>query len=293
MKPVLFFLFFVLSLHAIHAQELVPFRENSLWGYKDQQGTVRIQPQYGYATKFSGNYAVVSKNHLLGTINTSNEVVIPFQHEYLRPLDSIEFLFGKRAVHFGEYKLGVMSRQGVVKIPSLYSGILKQQGLYIVTRQEDSLVSKQPGGDVRSTKQWYGLIDSSGKTLLSVKFESIQWINDSLLVVSKKNGASGSALFNRKGKQLTSFDYMVFGAFREGLAKARIGNRYGFVRPDGVVAIPVRFDYCEDFNEGFAMIRMNERWGAIDTGGKVKIQPKYNYQEAKELLVPIKAAAQQ
>lgn len=97
-----------------------------------------------------------------------------------------------------------------------------------------------------------------------------------------KNGLM--ALYRSDGDSLTGFVYKVIGNFTEGLAKVRIGDRYGFLDTYGKVVIPVELEYCEAFNHGLAMIRKDDKWGAINKKGELVIDVKFTYQEAKDLI---------
>lgn len=273
------------------AQGIVPFQSDTLWGYKSSNGLVIIEPQYQYATKFFENIAIVAIDNKFGAIDRKNKIIIPINYDFLRPIDSVDFLFGTRAKYFGEYLMGVITRDEKIKIPAEYSHISKQGNTYSVTKNTDSIIEKSDLGDIRSIKSVYGLLDSNGSTLIPCKFNNISWLNDTLLMVDSSTPSPdgkflipNNALFNINGKQLTEFKYMVFGQFTEGLAKARIGNKFGFIYPNGEVAIPISFDYCEDFKNGYAMIEQKDKWGAIDKSGKVIIEPKYDYQFVKATL---------
>ena len=291
MRCVILILLFTLRFFNCQSQDLVPFRVDTLWGYKDKQGAVKIEPQFQYATKFVGDVAIVAKNDRLGAIDKHNNQIVPFRYEYLQPLDTAEFLFGYRAKYFGEHIMGVMTKDEKVKIPAQYSYISKYKNTYKVTRNKDSIIGKSAIGDVRSVSRTDGLLDSNGKVLLPCKYFRIDLANDSVLVVDssfstedKKYTMTNSALFTWKGEQLTGFDYMVFGRFIDGIAKARIGEKYGFIYLTGKLAIPIQFDYCEEFDNGYAMIKQQDKWGAIDKEGKIVIEPKFVYEEVKTTL---------
>ncbi len=270
---------------------MLPFRVDSLWGYKDKQGVVKIEPQYQYASKFTGGFAIVAKTEKLGAIDKSNNLIVPFNYEYLRPLDTLEFLFGYRGKYFGEHNIGVMTKDETVKIPAEYSYISKYNNTYKVTKNKDSVIGKSSIGDVRSVTRTHGLYDSNGKVLIPCKYHGISWATDGVLVVDSSFATDGgkyistnSALFTDKGEQLTGFDYMVFGKFIEGIAKARIGNKFGFIYTTGKIAIPVDFDYCEEFNNGYALIKQQNKWGAINKNGKIVVKPIFTYELAKQTL---------
>ncbi|WP_018619931.1 WG repeat-containing protein [Spirosoma luteum] len=291
MKYIISTLLFTLVFLDCYSQDLVPFRVDTLWGYKDKQGAVKIEPQFQYATKFLSNVAIVAKNGKLGSIDKNNTLIIPFRYEFLTPLDTAEYLFGHRAKYFGEYIVGVMTKDEKVKIPAEYSNISRYRNTYLVTKNKDNIIGKNGIGDVRSVSRTYGLCDSNGKIIIPCKYQYISWTTDTLLVVdssfSADNGkyiSTNSALFSSQGRQLTGFDYMVFGKFIEGVAKARIGNKFGFIYPTGKIAIPIEFDYCEDFDNSYALIKQQDKWGAINKDGKIILEPKFDYQEVKTTL---------
>ena len=284
MKYIIWTLFITITFLDCKSQDLKPFRVDKLWGYKDNQGNIKIEPQYQYATKFVVNIAIVAKNDSLGAIDSNNNLIIPFKYQYLKPLDSTEFLFGHRAIYYGEYNIGVMTRNQQVKINPEYRFISKHNNSYTVTKQEDSLLEKSPTGDVRSMNFFYGLLDINGKVLIPCKYDFLNWLNDSLIVLTTGGKGTSQALFNNRGEQLTDFVYMVIDKFYEGLAKARIGDKFGFIYPNGKIAIPISFEYCEVFKNGHALILKKEKWGAIDKKGNIILKTNYTHDEAEKIL---------
>ena len=284
MKYIIWTLFITLTFLDSKSQDLKPFRVDKLWGYKDSQGNIKIEPQYQYATKFAFDIAIVAKNDTLGAIDSNNNLIIPFKYQYLRPLDTTEFLFGKRAIYYGEYKIGVMTRNQVIKVSPEFRFISKYNSCYTVTKQEDSLLEKSPTGDVRSMKFFYGLLDANGKVVIPCKYDFLNWLNDTLIVLTIGGKGTSQALFNKKGEQLTDFAYMVIDKFYEGVAKARIGDKFGFLYPSGKIAIPITFEYCEVFKNGYALILEKDKWGAIDKQGKIIIKTNYTHEEVEKML---------
>ena len=143
-------------------------------------------------------------------------------------------------------------------------------------------------GDIRSVTSTEGLYDSAGKIILPCKYHRIRWATENVLIVDSafatddgKYMSTHSALFTDKGEQLTGFDFIVFGKFIDGIAKARIENKFGFIYPTGKIAIPIAFDYCEEFSDGSALVKQQDKWGAIDRQGKVIIAPAFAYEEVK------------
>lgn len=278
MKKIFVTFIFLISLCKGNSQDLIPFEKDKLWGYKDANGNVKIEPQYDYALNFTFHYGVVLRNDSVGAIDENNHIVIPIKYDFVLPLDSSEFLFGYRAKYFGEYLKGIIAADQRIKIPPVYRDITKRNGCYEVRRQQDSIIS----GNLRSIISFYGLLDVNGKTLIPCDFDYLSWLNDFLLDISKGNN---HALFNKNGQQLTDFVYLVIGKPNlNGLCKVRVGDKYGFITTDGKVHIPIDLDFCEEFKNGFSIIKKKGKWGAIDKNGKKVIEPKHEYEEIKALL---------
>ncbi|HAA76217.1 TPA: hypothetical protein DCE37_13960 [Candidatus Latescibacteria bacterium] len=53
------------------------------------------------------------------------------------------------------------------------------------------------------------------------------------------------------------------------------GEKWGYRRPDGSVAIEPRFDSAGGFSEGFARVRIARLWGYINAEGVLVIQSKF------------------
>ncbi len=272
-----------LNLNLISAQDLKPFITDSLFGYKDLNGVVKISPQFQYASRFYADYAIVAKNAKFGVINKKNEILINCKYEFLRPLDSTELLFGKRAEYFGEYFMGVLTLEDKVKVPNIYSYIEKKNNNYIVQIDKSEIISKDGNGALRTMKSLYGMLDSDGNELIPCIYNRINWKTADLLEVNKElNG--NFALFNKYGKQLTNFDFMVFGKFIDGIAKARIGDKFGFINEYGKITIPIKYDYCNDFKNGLSIVEIKKNYGAINQKGEEIIKPIYSFEFVIEII---------
>jgi hypothetical protein len=130
----------------------------------------------------------------------------------------------------------------------------------------------------------HGLLDINGKVLIPCKYDYLDWLNDSLIVLTTGGKGTTQALFNKRGQQLTGFDYKVIDNFYEGLAKVRIGDKFGFLYPNGKIAVPIKFELCEVFKNGYALILEKGKWGALDKQGKIIIKTNYTYDEVQKKL---------
>lgn len=64
--------------------------------------------------------------------------------------------------------------------------------------------------------------------------------------------------------------------FKNGIARIKSNNKFGFVDTANKIVIPIVFDDLSDFNKGLARAKYNSKWGFIDSKGKFVVQPQYN-----------------
>lgn len=57
------------------------------------------------------------------------------------------------------------------------------------------------------------------------------------------------------------------GSFSEGFARVRSGDRWGFIRPDGSYAIEPRFEQARHFSRGVAKVKVDGRWALVNGAG--------------------------
>lgn len=176
---------FVLISMSFVARDQLPrdyrsFKENNLYGFKDHQGQVFIQPQYEYAFDFVDGIAIVKsggffgyinmsntpisafefdkcanfekgtanvmKNGKTGRINTSGTIIIQPEYDDIKPLDDTHFacyLNNNVALHNGQNVITPFKYDG---IQSMNSG-----AFYFVLNEKYGVLGKNGAeiGDVR------------------------------------------------------------------------------------------------------------------------------------------------
>jgi WG containing repeat len=133
---------------------LYPVSVDGKWGYIDNTGTIKIQPQYLLATPFSEGLAAVSTNGGWGYIDTSGTIVIQPQFGYVAPFSEGLASVGKL---YGDLH-GFIDKTGTVVIPMQYMATSAfSQGLCKVVVEE-------------SGSQKSGYIDKTGTMAIEPKF---------------------------------------------------------------------------------------------------------------------------
>jgi hypothetical protein len=246
------------------AQNLVRAKDGNLIGYKDSTRSFVIKPQYRYARNFVKGYAVAAVKDSLGAIDESNNIVMPFKYEYPDYLGEDLFTFGCHGKYFGEFIIGVTNKAGRIIIKPAYQCISFANKTYLVSKSVNE-IGTSGGNDVRAVNNLYGVLDEAGNELIPCQYD---WIkrNGNLFTVKQKNL---EALFSSSGKQITPFNYMFIDHFRDGLAKSRVGDLFGYTDTTGKDVIPMQYKMCYMFTEGFAVVFTDKGNQLINKKGKI------------------------
>ena len=157
--------------HQIYG-EVEHFEQDGLWGLKDEDGKVIVEPIYDELYGFAGeDLAVIYKDEKYGYLHKSGKVHIGPMYQ-----DAYDFEGGKAIVKLDD-KYGVINIQNTVVIPFVFDEItaLDDEGNFTVQKHN----------------KW-GVIDSEGKTVLNFNFEQC---------IEAENGYYRSAIAG-KGNQI-------------------------------------------------------------------------------------------
>jgi len=64
--------------------------------------------------------------------------------------------------------------------------------------------------------------------------------------------------------------------FREGLARFKSEDKFGFFDKTGKKVIPAQFDFAAPFSEGLAAVSNSGKWGFIDRKGRIVIPLRFD-----------------
>lgn len=199
--------------------------------------------------------------------------------------DKVFGLDDGRAMVSCDGRCGYADTLGKIVIPLRYDNAARFRGDRAVVAMGRSMHFK------------YALIDPSGREVTPFEWDNLGNVNDGVAVGMKRTAEGGRqyALIDTAGKVLPlPFDRC--NDFSEGLAVVGTGTweskeapampglrnmppretftgRYGYITPDGQLAIPVQFDEARPFDRsGLAPVAMQgkyyPKWGFIDRSGE-------------------------
>lgn len=275
-------IFFLLLSISIYSQNLFPFKENSLWGYKNENSKVVIKPEYYLAKKFINDYAIVGKNDSLGIINKENKVILPFKFNMLQYLNPTTYLYGYQSKYFGEFSIGIIDLNGNKLTPPLYYNINFRDNKYFVTIKNDKEILDGPLSGMKEDETKYGVLDINGKTLIPVVYDYSKSVDfDRIVMTDQKNNME--ILFDNRGNKLTNEKFNSINLFYDGISDVRINSQCGYINKEGKIIIPVSYSACYPFYKDKAIVSQNFKFVIIDKNAN-PLTESLSYEEMKKYL---------
>ena len=267
-------------------------RRDGLFGFKLEDGTVIVKPQYMFVDRFQDGFCIVYHNYdSCGVINRQGREVVPAIYaEVSQPSDGMirvkkdnlygffdtlghlcvdfqyraasGFFEGLAAVlvdhdsNFCDY--GYIDHQGRMKLPAQYEYAFPFHEGYAVVKKYDR----------------YGMIDTNGNEVLPTKYGEVATRTDGCVFVS--DDVSGKiAMFNSKFKQVTPFIYDGIAAYAEGYFTVVRNGQCTFLDTKGKECFGL-YEDAGKFKDGYVMVKRNGRYGIIDKRGKTVLPFEYD-----------------
>ena len=118
-----------------------------------------------------------------------------------------------------------------------------------------------------------GLIDSTGRIILSKNFDKIVVLNDSLARLSNENK---QWLYNLKQKKSVSKKYDVLSFIQENkFVEVGLGNMYGTIDLNGKEILNVEYSIVFPYYKDIVVVKKNQKYGCFNTNGKVLLPIEY------------------
>lgn len=252
------------------------FEKSGKFGYMDKNQKVVIPADYAYENttyktipSFSQGYVKIKKDGKYGLLDKTGKIVLPFEYESINTGSVMKNYATAGKKVDGNTRYGVVNMQNKAIIPFEYDNIQADSNLVAV---------KQPGGN-------WGLLDISGRKLLSFEYPSLTVYAKEKMLKAEKDGKiifmniTGKPLFE-KVKNV----YTIYGIV-EGMILCSVNSKYGYLDLKGNEAIITKFDNANNFESvGLAKVGRSAsgssytyKYGYIDKKGNEVIPVKYDY----------------
>ncbi len=216
-------------------------------GYIDKTGKPAVPAQYytqfgrekllHYPQFSEGLAAFIDKNGMFGYIDKNAKVIIPFEYDM-----TYAFKQGLAAVKKNG-KWGFINKANIFVIPLQYdyvgSGMFTKDELYVFKNGK------------------WGCIDRAGNVILPFELD----YEDVFKAVNDENGEG----INRE--IFSAYDGSA-NTFCDGMTLVKKNGKYGYADENGKTAVPLKYDFAQNFSEGLAAVRIKDRWAVLEITDK-------------------------
>ena len=194
----------------------------SLWGFVDANGMIKIKPSFPFAGEFAeGRCRIKSAQGKWGYIDEDGREIIPAQ------FDSVTDFSGKTAVVFQGGLAGLINQQGEFLLKPQFAG-LRNDGAQCLFKKDNK----------------WGWMDHEGKIILSPRFENAFPFFGNELAAVQSGKKWGYA--NREGIIRIEAKYDSAFPFDGDLAMVMVDGKTGFINQQGKYHVRPRFDAASD-----------------------------------------------
>ena len=211
------------------SEGLMSMPRNGKWGFVDKYFQFVIEPKFDWAEEFSEGRAVVKIAEKWGYIDKLGKVVIA-----------------------AKYDLAWGFSDGLARVRNdLPNG-------KVMTME----------GEQNAYRYQYGFVDHDGKEVIPLRFEEATYFSEGFALAAPPNFKL-LGVIDKRGNFVHGPEFDDAGEFHEGLARACVKQKCGYVDTGGVWVIPPSFTYAKDFWHGLAQVSWSDAENSyIDKTGK-------------------------
>lgn len=243
--------------------EYFPVNINNWWGHMNQRGELIVWPQFDWTDYLYDGLARVVVKGYTGFIGSNRAMAI----EPALPWAD-RFSDGYAIVGNGQGKFGFINKAGNLIVPVELDGAL---------RFREGMAAIRVGGAC-------GFVNVAGKVVVSPQYLRARSFHNGMAMVQHPGrvpGTPGALGYINKAGNMRFEDregtFRDLGDFCDGLARAQVGARWGYIDQTFKLRIPAQFEEVRDFTNGLAAVRLDGRWGFIDKSGSVVVIPQFDW----------------
>ena len=270
---------------------LLPYKDQSYYGFMDYTGEIIIQADYEQLSFFKEGLALAMKNGFYGYIDKANNVVIPFNYS-----DGTDFENGRAVIEI-DGKQGMIDRSGnLVFQPvfkdlgqlsenlaygskdSLYAYYDKNWNLRIPEKFEEAYAFIGGIAKVQQNGN-QGYIDEFGTFIVPPGYPEISFFNDSMLIFEDDNLYG---LMKRNCQVMVPAKFQEIGQLSGNLALFVENDLIGFIDGVGNIVIPAAFEIYPNYKKrsqfvsNLAVVSQKGKFGIINQMGKIIVPISFN-----------------
>lgn len=279
----------LLSFITTFAQEPIPYRKDSLWGFCNKKKEVIIPCEFTKVKRFyEGSEAIVWKGELCGLIGQDGKLITELQYHHLRKYD--DFYFAKK-----DKLWGIIDPNGKTILETKFEDVSRINDRFYTSRIEilTDTVNKNDNFIIQNNNVYF--VHKGDTTLVYYEVpEELLESDDEFVFIGKtyEEDSLGNVFINGNFLQKPEFFEKVYDIYSpKGViigngkkpAKYRLGNnilayksyKWGFKDSLNQIIISPKYDNTYGFSDHLAAVQQNNYWGFINKYDSIIIPIKY------------------
>lgn len=227
-------------------------KKDGKWGLINRSGYLVIDCRYDWPLVYSEGLVALCENGRWSYTDTFGRIMV-------RMPDSISycsaFVSGSAYICAGE-KFGLIDTSGVITVPVMFTDLGGWHNKFI----------KYAIGDEK-----YGLMSRRGAKITPPMYRDMYFSEKSDFIVVSDTYGYGVIDINAREIVPAVFEDINPDYFGEGLMKAKLNGKWGYLTESGAVKVPFIYDDATVFSEGLAAVKKDGKWGLVNKAGKVAV----------------------
>ena len=245
------------------------------WGYMDATGRVVLEPAYDSAEPFSEGRAVVRVGDAYGYIDPAGDLVVPAQFASAAPFSQARALVTEGPE--GHARYGFIDPSGAVVVPLILPlAYSYSEGRALVRFRDRNLTwFERIFGAWRDES--LGFIDLDGEVVFYLPGESASFSEGLAPFSEPAVLTSGRWGYVRPDGSVAippTFRGTAF-RFSDGRARVAQGGEITYIDATGQRAFEDTYEVALPFSEGRAAVLVGDRWGYLDETGRLVIPARF------------------
>lgn len=240
-----------------------------LWGVIDKNADFIIEPKFKSIDKFEDNQAIFHLNSKVGICDKNGKILIPAEY------DDIYIAFDLKNSWYRTDNVFLcdsgtyidLSKEKII-LKSRTKNLLLDNKLNILLDN----IEKIESNFVKLNDKWYILDEKINKK--PIIYQEIKEFDDKYFLARLNNkwgviDSSGNTIIKPNFEELEI-------SIKNELIKVKLNGKWGFINYKGEFIIKPQFDSINDFNDNIAKVKINNKYGYIDKTDKVMLKAEYD-----------------
>jgi hypothetical protein len=243
------------------------------WGIIDSKGIYLLYPQYDYVFTPKAGYAIVDSDDKKSLWSVKDGFILPqWKYAYLDYFYKMPGMFVATEIDISRrgYLIQVKEGEMYSLLDSSYVNIVGMPSVFVLDRD----CSPEINMDYilfRDTTYKEGVLNPSFNKIIS-GYKEIKYLSPYYFLCMKKEGYYDPLekhVYDTTGSWVGDFsEYTEFGAYREGKLLVCKNEKWGMIDFQKNTLLPFKYEELTPFKNGVAMARIRNKYYLVDERGK-------------------------